>query len=245
MNLFLNAVVGILLIFQVANSEAETDIGVGFNDDDDISCDPQIADTCFSDVNDDLRIIFNPNNNYFQTTNISLLRDLCSAWNDSLSCTSDIIDDGCQIADGRLKFDHWNEALRKTFEFVCKEDLRVLQDLFHSIRCFNISAFFNCVEKTANLKTVQDLMATNLDITECKYIQKVIQKCGEYVTADTCALEVLEPLDNIFGTFFDAADCSRSKSFEPKREASTNNGATTNQILTPVLVFIMSVLYPM
>ena len=78
-----------------------------------------------------------------------------------------------------------------------------------------------------------------------RFIQKVIQKCGEYVTADTCALEVLEPLDNIFGTFFDAADCSKSKTIEPKKEASINNLSTTNQILPPVLVFIMPVLYAM
>lgn len=196
------------LLFPPGNAAAPDSIQDN-SDDDGVSCAPQLADTCFGDVQDDLRLIFDPSNNYAQTTNLTLLRDLCSAWNDSLSCTSDVIDEGCQESDGRLQFDHWNAALRKTFEFVCNDaDLQLLKNVFHSIRCFNMSAFLHCIEKTAHLQSVQDLLATRLDPSECWYMQKVFSKCGEYVSYATCAMEVMEPVNRILDEFLQASDCN-------------------------------------
>lgn len=227
-------VVGILFLQGVL---AAPDNGDSFNDDD-VSCDPKFADACFGDVQDDLRVIFNPSNNYAQTNNISLLRDLCSAWNDSLSCTSDFIDDGCQESDGRLKFDHWNAALRKTFEYVCSdEDLQILRNLFHSNRCFNVSAFFYCVETTAKLKNIEDLLSTSLDLNECRYVQKVISKCGEYVTYGTCAMEVLEPVNNVLEAFLRASDCSAL--LQPKTLSDSSGSFKSAGIPSSLFVILL------
>ncbi|GAB6026234.1 hypothetical protein CHUAL_012443 [Chamberlinius hualienensis] len=213
----------ILILIWTSSIKAQYDL---LDSDDDVRCTPEFADSCFSDVEDDLKTIFTKGPNTF------ILQDLCSAWNDSLDCTSDIIDTECDEKDGRIKFDHWHSALSKTWQFVCYENPQILKDVFSSAQCFNVSAFLYCIETTSGVNSSQSLLSTDLDVNECRYLKKVIDKCGEYVTYGSCALEILKPISTIVDYFFNAGDCSK-----PIIKPVSNS----NRINYNIIYFIMTI----
>lgn len=48
-----------------------------YDTDIDVSCNAQIADRCFGDVHDDLRVIFDATNKNVKPSNMTLLKELC------------------------------------------------------------------------------------------------------------------------------------------------------------------------
>ncbi|XP_035233022.1 uncharacterized protein LOC118204839 [Stegodyphus dumicola] len=85
-------------------------------------CDPGFADTCFTSVTEDLRYMLDLKK--MTTVNITkaAVHELCLALEDSLNCTSDIIDSDCTKDNGKETFDSWLRALKGAYNYVCQGD---------------------------------------------------------------------------------------------------------------------------
>ncbi|GFY61006.1 hypothetical protein TNIN_421751 [Trichonephila inaurata madagascariensis] len=91
------------------------------------------------------------------------------AIDDSLNCTSDIIDEDCDQDDGRYRFDSWLKALRGTYSYVCEgSGYSRLRKLLRAIPCWSLEDFIFCCEEQLGLTHIQNLLYTEFSEIECR-----------------------------------------------------------------------------
>ncbi|XP_066967366.1 uncharacterized protein [Macrobrachium rosenbergii] len=158
--------------------EEENDDDNCDGDDDEATCSPFEADTCFNDVNENLlcHVQSTKGRNCSQRT----AQDFCRGLDDALNCTADIIDSDCNEQDGRMRFDNWLQGLRGAYGRLCQRgNYDLMDNLLTSNNCWNFKTFIKCVEKKANLTHIADLLTAELDQTECNLLQMAVSICNE------------------------------------------------------------------
>lgn len=239
----------VLITVSIVFAAKDESSKAGEYDDEDITCEPSIADSCFTDVSKDLRLLLQPKNGFQQAHNLTTLADLCSAWNDSLDCTAAIIDTDCTDENGRATFDRWNLAFSSGLRWLCQDGLVHIQEIFDSVHCFDLETFVDCVEKTENVVSIEDLMKTKIDYQKCSRIQDVLKDCGSYtvdnfqselndVHSDETCKNFLEPFHQLMDVIIKAAECERPAKANPK-SASLGTSQLTLALEVKLFTLIM------
>ncbi|XP_076334078.1 uncharacterized protein LOC143238055 isoform X2 [Tachypleus tridentatus] len=173
-------------------------------------CEPGFADTCFTAVQHDLDIILDVTNSNFRNTSDAALEDLCLSLDDSLLCTTDIIDTDCSLADGREVFDSWTRALRSAYDSVCVGSNDRLRDLLSNIQCWNVNTFIACTTEKVNLSHIRNLLHTPLDKAECRNLNETFKECTQDASTESCREQdsTLRALDKVFDAFMDGSHCN-------------------------------------
>ncbi|XP_013777590.1 uncharacterized protein LOC106462232 [Limulus polyphemus] len=173
-------------------------------------CEPGFADTCFTAVQHDLDTILDASNNNFLNTSDAALEDLCLSLDDSLLCTTDIIDTDCSLAEGRESFDSWTRALRSAYDSVCVGSNDRLRDLLSNIQCWNVNTFIACTTEKANLSHIRDLLHTSIDKVECSNLNETFRKCTQDASTGSCREQdsTLRAVDKVFDAFMDGSHCN-------------------------------------
>ncbi|KAK4324670.1 hypothetical protein Pmani_004708 [Petrolisthes manimaculis] len=146
-------------------------------EDDANGCHPEEADRCWVALQENL--LCHMDTPTGRNCTMRDAADFCVSLDDALACCVDIIDTSCSDAEGRATFDVWLKGLHAVYSHVCLDDttLDLVNELLESGRCWRLKRFSNCVEETANLTHVSDLLTTHLDLLACSRLQAAIATC--------------------------------------------------------------------
>ncbi|XP_071549786.1 uncharacterized protein [Panulirus ornatus] len=176
------------------------------------SCQPAMADTCFSDVSENLLChVLTPVGRNCTFRNA---KDFCEGLDDALNCTSDIVDSGCTVAQGRQTFDVWLAGLRAVHASLCNTgDLSLITSLLQSSSCWRFKKFIKCVEEKANVTHVSDLLTTELDTYECNRLQLSVALCNALSEKNRVpCLGKADAVKEALVVFFGATSCGQQSS---------------------------------
>ncbi|GFR31044.1 uncharacterized protein TNCT_477381 [Trichonephila clavata] len=132
------------------------------------------------------------------------------AIDDSLNCTSDIIDEDCDKEDGRDRFDSWLRALRGTYSYVCEgSGHNRLRKLLRSIPCWSLEDFIFCCEEQLGLTHIQNLLYTEFSEFECRKLRLATKQCHKEAFVDSCREQedVETEVKKMISSFFSASRC--------------------------------------
>ncbi|RZF37525.1 hypothetical protein LSTR_LSTR008563 [Laodelphax striatellus] len=181
-------------------------------------CLPQLADRCFTGlmalIPCHLQTSHGCTND--QRTEIDAF---CNGINDALSCSSDIIDSDCSVAEGRKTFDNWLKGLDAVRAFFCSQNNQSMTVIGQNAHCWDLRTFIECVNKRAQIDHVVKLLQSMLDKNECIFLVGTTSECnalaivtdnkGPYCSAS----QSMEVMGEAIHTFFTNAKCQ----WEPQR----------------------------
>ncbi|XP_054707223.1 uncharacterized protein LOC129217016 [Uloborus diversus] len=184
-------------------------------------CEPGIADTCFSSVSKDIRMMLDLRQKTTLAVNVTkdAVLELCLALEDALNCTSDIIDDGCSDSEGRDSFDAWVRALRASLRYVCAgagQNKAPIRDILLGISCWDLEDFIFCTENEGNLTHIRDLLHTKLGDEECGILQSVTSRCFRAASRASCREQENVPrrARKMLDVFLEESGCARPAGHE-------------------------------
>ncbi|XP_037077946.1 uncharacterized protein LOC119099004 [Pollicipes pollicipes] len=197
-----------------AAAQAPADPG----EDADDACIPAIANGCFDEVVKDLACQNIPQAARPATCSDRDALDTCFALDDALNCTSDIIDGDCSAADGRLVYDGWLSGLRAVQRHLCADGAANMLEFFRRTSCWNPLTYLQCLERSANITHVTDLLKVKLDPAECRRTLQAASACSAD-QASRCA-GVPGRLDQALTAFLLESPCGSSALYVPPAPAA-------------------------
>lgn len=202
-------------------------------------CEPDFADTCFSSVTGDLKIMLNLRQPAVKNISQAALTDLCVAIDDALNCTSDIIDEDCTEDNGRSAFDSWMVAIRAAYRFLCGGQHENLRDIFQGIQCWNINHFLNCTEKRSAIGHIGDLLKSPFVEEECEKLTKDMADCRKEAEEGSCREQnnIHTVVQEMIQAFFQETHCKTDVVIAP-----STGSASQKSVLTFTSVLYLAVM---
>ncbi|XP_023721094.1 uncharacterized protein LOC111871920 isoform X3 [Cryptotermes secundus] len=188
-----------------------------------VSCLPNLADKCFSDVYMNLACHLDPTApKYCEKRDV---KDLCSASSDALSCAQDIIDTSCKPEEGRNEFDAWIQGLQGIYSSICVDNFDKLKTLLNTATCWDSLTFLKCVERATKIGHIVDLLHSKLDLNRCSYLMIAMATCNAKATNPGQSCHSSQDIINeAIHAFFTRTKCGQlefcSFSSHPKLKAS-------------------------
>ncbi|GIY59062.1 uncharacterized protein CDAR_275651 [Caerostris darwini] len=210
------------------------------NCDADDECQPGFADTCFTSVTDDLKYMLNLKEMTAVNVSMEAVHDLCLALDDSLNCTTDIIESDCESDDGRGRFEAWVRALRGAYAHLCRGTQHPrFKKLLQAIPCWSLEDFVLCWTEDLKMTHVQDLLHTEINAMECKKIHGAMKRCNKMATVSSCREQedVSVEVNALVQAFFAASDCRPAG---PPAGRATSSALSSAAALAMLLLLLVS-----